>query len=88
MHFEVDRSLNEEAAEDLVAHIERVLARSAAGRARLPADGRSGRAHDRGCRQAGARFPDKEIHESVEFLQWLTDDNFIYLGLPRVRDRR
>ena len=25
MHFEVDRSLNEEAAEDLVAHIERVL---------------------------------------------------------------
>ena len=30
--------------------------------------------------EAGARFPDKEIHESVEFLQWLTDDNFIYLG--------
>ena len=29
---------------------------------------------------AGARFSEKEIHESVEFLQWLTDDNFIYLG--------
>ena len=25
MHFEVDRSLNEDAAEDLVSHIERVL---------------------------------------------------------------
>ena len=26
------------------------------------------------------RFSEKDIHESVEFLQWLTDDNFIYLG--------
>ncbi len=30
--------------------------------------------------EAGARFSDDEIHESVEFLQWLTDDNFVYLG--------
>ena len=29
---------------------------------------------------AGSRFSEKDIHESVEFLQWLTDDNFIYLG--------
>src|ERR671934_28029 len=27
-----------------------------------------------------ARYPQDEIHESAEFLSWLTDDNFIYLG--------
>ena len=29
---------------------------------------------------AGARYAAEEMHESIEFLSWLTDDNFIYLG--------
>jgi glutamate dehydrogenase len=29
---------------------------------------------------AGARYAPDEVHESIEFLSWLTDDNFIYLG--------
>ena len=80
MHFEVDRSLNEDAAEDLVSHIERVLRDlRLAVRDFLPMVDRVERMIEV-AGESGARFPDKEIHESVEFLQWLTDDNFIYLG--------
>ena len=29
---------------------------------------------------SGVRYAADEVHESIEFLSWLTDDNFIYLG--------
>ena len=80
MHFETDRTLNEGAAEDLVVHIERVLGDlQLAVRDFLPMVDRVERMIEV-AGQAGGRFTAKEIHESVEFLEWLTDDNFIYLG--------
>ena len=80
MHFEVDRTLNDGAAEDLVEAIQRVLADlSLAVRDFLPMVDRVERMIDV-AGTAGARFSAEEIYESVEFLEWLTDDNFIYLG--------
>ena len=79
MHFQTDRTLDDaglEAVEDAL----RRASRAAARRSRLPADGGAGRADDRGRRGRGRALAPDEMHESIEFLSWLTDDNFIYLG--------
>ena len=80
MHFEVDRPLDEAGRADLEQRLRRVLTElRLAVRDFLPMVERVERMID-AASAATARYSDEEIHESIEFLQWLTDDNFIYLG--------
>ena len=80
MHFEVDRVLDEESAAQLEAALRNVLGElQLVVRDFLPMVDRVERMIDLAS-AAGARYSADEIHESVEFLQWLTDDSFIYLG--------
>ena len=80
MHFEVDRTLDEESAAQLEAALRNVLGElQLVVRDFLPMVDRVERMIDLAS-AAGARYSAEEIHEAVEFLQWLTDDSFIYLG--------
>ena len=80
MHFETDRALTEPEAEQLEAGLRRVLGELAlAVRDFLPMVDRVERMMEV-AGAAGGRYSRDEIQESVAFLQWLTDDNFIYLG--------
>ena len=36
----------------------------------------------------GARYSEEEIDETVAFLEWLREHHFVFLGYPRLRDRR
>ncbi len=80
MHFEVDRTLAADALSTLELDVLRVLTElRLAVRDFLPMVDRVERMIEVAS-EAGPRYSDEEIHESVEFLQWLTDDNFVYLG--------
>ena len=80
MHFQTDRRLDDAGLEALEA----ALLRSLSGlrlvvRDFLPMVERVERMIE-AAEAAGARYAADEMHESIEFLSWLTDDNFIYLG--------
>ena len=80
MHFQTDRTLDDAGLEA----VEDALRRSLTGlrlavRDFLPMVERVERMIEV-AEAAGARFAPDEMHESIEFLSWLTDDNFIYLG--------
>ncbi|MEA2227846.1 MAG: glutamate dehydrogenase, partial [Solirubrobacteraceae bacterium] len=80
MHFEVDRALApeelaslEDAVRGVLADVRRVVRDHDAMRARV------GDMIQR-ARAAGERYPDEEVAETVAFLEWLLDRNFIFLG--------
>jgi glutamate dehydrogenase len=80
MHFQTDRRLG---APELQA-LESALRQSLAGlrlavRDFLPMVERVERMIE-AAEASGTRYAPDEVHESIEFLSWLTDDNFIYLG--------
>ena len=84
-HYELDRTLDEAEAADLVAALQDVLADiSAVVRDFEPMT----RAIDRmvGVAEAGkARYPVEEIYETTAFLRWLLDGNFVFLGFREYR---
>ena len=58
MHFEIDRRLSDEESAELEKRVRSILARRAAGRARLRADAAAREAHDRdGAGRRGALLP-------------------------------
>ena len=80
MHFQTDRTLDDAGLEA----VEDALRRSLTGlrlavRDFLPMVERVERMIEV-AEAAGARYALDEVHEAIEFLSWLTDDNFIYLG--------
>src|SRR5919204_3029075 len=80
MHFQVDRRLDPESLESVRGALAGSLADlHRAVRDFLPMVERVERMIE-ATEGARARYPQDEIHESAEFLSWLTDDNFIYLG--------
>jgi glutamate dehydrogenase len=80
MQFEVDRLLDDEQAAALAADVEAALSDLLlAVRDFLPMVGAVERMIEAAL-AASAVHPPDEIHEATEFLQWLTDDNFVYLG--------
>ena len=80
MHFQTDRRLDNAGLEALEAALRRSLSGlRLAVRDFLPMVERVERMIE-AAEAAGARYPADEMHESIEFLSWLTDDNFIYLG--------
>ncbi len=84
-HYELDRTLDEKEASDLVAALQDVLADiNAVVRDFEPMT----RAIDRmvGAAEAGkARYPVDEIYETTAFLRWLLDGNFVFLGFRQYR---
>lgn len=79
-HYELDRTLDAEEAEDLEVALLDVLddvRRAVRDFAKL-----------RGCvghmihlaTRSGARYDQEQIDESIAFLEWLLDDNFVFLG--------
>jgi glutamate dehydrogenase len=80
MHFQTDRRLDDAGLEALVTSLKRSLrSLRLAVRDFLPMVERVERMIE-AAGAAGARYAGDEMHESIEFLSWLTDDNFIYLG--------
>jgi glutamate dehydrogenase len=80
MHFQIDRRLDDAGLEALAASLERSLrGLRLVVRDFLPMVERVERMIEV-AEAAGARYAADEMHESIEFLSWLTDDNFIYLG--------
>ncbi|MGN6379808.1 MAG: NAD-glutamate dehydrogenase domain-containing protein, partial [Gaiellales bacterium] len=80
MHFEVDRLMTDAESARLEEGLRRVLGElGLAVRDFLPMVERVERMIE-AATGAGGRYSRDEIHESVEFLQWRTDDNFVYLG--------
>ncbi|MGZ4154357.1 MAG: hypothetical protein ACXVQ0_07735, partial [Actinomycetota bacterium] len=80
MHFEVDRRLGEEELERLAEAIREVV-----GDVRLAVrDFRAMRERvDRMvelAQAASARYGEAEVAETVSFLRWLLEDNFVFLG--------
>ncbi len=80
MHFELDRRLSDDDLADLEEAVTRVL-----GDVRLavrdfkPMRERIGRMVDV-ARAAHVRYPLEDVEETIDFLQWLLDDNFVFLG--------
>jgi len=80
MHFETDRRLGDPEIEALAAALHESLSGlRLAVRDFLPMVERVERMIE-AAEASGTRYAPDEIHESIEFLSWLTDDNFIYLG--------
>jgi glutamate dehydrogenase len=85
MYFQADRRLEDDALESLRADLVGVLADLAlAVRDFLPMVERVETMIEVAS-TAGPRWSADVIHESIEFLQWLTDDSFIYLGYREYR---
>ena len=85
MYFQADRRLEDDALEALRADLVDVLADLAlAVRDFLPMVERVETMIE-AASAAGPRWSADVIHESIEFLQWLTDDSFIYLGYREYR---
>ena len=84
-HYELDRTLDESEAADLVDTLRDVLTDiNAVVRDFEPMT----RAIDRmvGVAEAGkARYPTEEIYETTAFLRWLLDGNFVFLGFREYR---
>ncbi|HEX5556640.1 MAG TPA: NAD-glutamate dehydrogenase [Gaiellales bacterium] len=80
MHFQADRRLEADGLERLRADLVTVLSDlRMAVRDFLPMVERVETMIE-AAQEGGSRFSPAVIQESTEFLQWLTDDSFIYLG--------
>jgi glutamate dehydrogenase len=80
MHFELDRRLSDDEREDLehqIAHILRDV--YLVIRDFVPMQARVATMIE-GAKEAGVRFPPEEVSETVDFLNWLLDLNFVMLG--------
>jgi glutamate dehydrogenase len=85
MHFQTDRRLEGEALTALRDGLVRGLSElHLAVRDFLPMVERVERMIE-AAQAAAGRYPAEEVHEATEFLSWLTDDNFIYLGYREYR---
>ena len=85
MHFDLDRRLEGDALDELASAIHGVL--GDVRRAVLDHPAMADRAR-RMVQLAGAgaaRYPDDEVDETVAFLEWLLQDNFIFLGYREYR---
>ncbi len=85
MHFQADRRLDDAGLERLRADLVSVLTDlRLAVRDFLPMVERVETMIE-AAQQGGSRWSPAVIQESTEFLQWLTDDSFIYLGYREYR---
>ena len=85
MHFQADRRLEDDALERLCADVVTVLGDlRMVVRDFLPMVERVETMID-AVQAAGGRRSTDDITEATEFLQWLTDDSFIYLGYREYR---
>jgi glutamate dehydrogenase len=80
MHFELDRSLTDDERNDLEARVRVIL-----HDVRLVVrdfEPMQGRVHHmiEQARTAAVRYSPQEVGETVDFLQWLLQDNFVLLG--------
>ena len=86
MHFELDRRLSERRARRPAEARAEDPARRATCGAGLRADAGARAPHDRdGPHGAPCATPPQEVGETVDFLDWLLQLNFVLLGLSRVR---
>ncbi|MEP7060168.1 MAG: NAD-glutamate dehydrogenase, partial [Actinomycetota bacterium] len=80
MHFELDRRLSDEEKEDLEHQISQILRDvHLVIRDFVPMQAQVG-AMIEGAKNAGVRYPPEEVSETVDFLRWLLDLNFVLLG--------
>jgi glutamate dehydrogenase len=79
-HYELAEPITEEAADELAGDLYRVL--SAVKRTVSDFERMQGAIYRmiKLARDAGARYEREEIDEAVSFLEWLLDDNFVFLG--------
>jgi glutamate dehydrogenase len=85
MHFDLDRRLDDAELPALAESVQEVLEEVRRATQDFPAMGDRAR---RMVQLAGAgakRYADDEVDETVEFLEWLGRDNFIFLGYREYR---
>jgi glutamate dehydrogenase len=80
MHFEVDRTLSADELAQLVDAIRMVLVDVRAAVRDFAAMVSQVPAMIEAARDGGSRFAADEIDEAVAFLEWLREDNFVFLG--------
>src|SRR3954469_2292846 len=85
MHFDLDRRLAPEALEELAAALREVLEDVRACVRDFPAMADRSRRMVQLAGAGTARYADDEVDETVAFLEWLLQDNFIFLGYREYR---
>jgi glutamate dehydrogenase len=80
MHFEVGRHLTRDELEELAERIHRILVDVQAAVRDFDAMSDRVPALVEAAQSAGARYSQDEIEETVLFLSWLLDGNFVFLG--------
>jgi glutamate dehydrogenase len=84
-HYELDRVLDDEEAADLQAAVDRILTDTHAAVRDFE---RMTRTIDRmvAIAEAGrSRYPPEDVYETTDFLRWLLDGNFVFLGYREYR---
>lgn len=80
MHFDLDRELSPELAEQVKQEIESVIASVVRIVRDFPAMEARLTHMIELARAAASRYDQEEINETVEFLEWLQRNNFVFLG--------
>src|SRR5215210_5274272 len=85
MHFDLDRRLGLEALEELAGALRDVLEDVRRCVRDFPAMADRSRRMVQLAGAGAARYADDEVDETVAFLEWLLQDNFIFLGYREYR---
>src|SRR3954452_12083135 len=85
MHFDVERRLGPEALEKLAAELREVLEDVRVCVRDFPTMADRSRRMVQLAGAGCARYADDEVDETVAFLEWLLQDNFIFLGYREYR---
>src|SRR3954471_14023989 len=85
MHFDLDRRLEPAALDELAGALREVLCDVRACVRDFPAMADRSRRMVQLAGAGTARYPDDEVDETVAFLEWLLQDNFIFLGYREYR---
>lgn len=80
MHFEVGRHLEQEELAELEREIRSVLGDVQRATRDFGAMRERAREMIETTRAAGAAYPQDEIEDTASFLEWLLDENFVFLG--------
>jgi glutamate dehydrogenase len=85
MHFDLDRRLSDEALENVASGVRGVLEQVRQTVRDFPALVDRARRMGHLAGNGAVAYPDDEVDETVAFLEWLLQDNFIFLGYREYR---
>src|SRR6476661_1552581 len=87
MHFDLDRRVPDEQLAELEQELRRVLSDVRATVKDFPSMADRARRMVQLAGAGASRYSDEEVDETVAFLEWLLQDNFIFLGYREYRFR-